>query len=188
VTAMHSVGTLGYLSAQASQRVRAEAEMRMRAAAFERMYDAEAEKYKAAKLFVRQQAMNAACAGTAMSMYTTGAMIHAATTASYYRAHACHTACGCSGKGSAPEITHKEWLPTEAAKEAVAEAKRQAANRRGKERVWYVNAPPPTLNHPPLSLKTSPLFGFMRWRFDSPFAPLVKMFERWAIRTHRRIA
>jgi hypothetical protein len=175
VTAMHSVGTLGYLSAQASQRVRAEAEMRMRAAAFERMYDAEAEKYKAAKLFVRQQAMNAACAGTAMSMYTTGAMIHAATTASYYRAHACHTACGCSGESAAPQVVYKTWNNPKP-KQVEAERDREA-NR-------------PIVTSPPikLSLKTSPLFGYMRWRFDSPFAPLWKWFVRWALSTRRRMA
>lgn len=39
-----------------------------------------------------------------------------------------------------------------------------------------------------LSLKTSPLFGCMRWRFDSPLAPLRDAFVRFAWRVNRRAA
>lgn len=39
-----------------------------------------------------------------------------------------------------------------------------------------------------LSLKTTPLFGHLRWRFDSPFNPLRRQLFRWAYRTHRSMA
>ncbi len=39
---------------------------------------------------------------------------------------------------------------------------------------------------PPLSLKTSPLFGYMRWDFESPFKKLELWFLRWTWRVRRR--
>lgn len=38
-----------------------------------------------------------------------------------------------------------------------------------------------------LTLKTSPLFGYLRWRFDSPFAPLTKAFMKWFTRLAWRV-
>lgn len=41
---------------------------------------------------------------------------------------------------------------------------------------------------PMLSLKTTPLFPHLRWRFDSPFNPLRRRFIRWAWEFQRRQA
>lgn len=41
---------------------------------------------------------------------------------------------------------------------------------------------------PKLSLKTTPLFGHLRYRFDSPFAPLHRWFIRWAWQFQRNQA
>jgi hypothetical protein len=114
--------------------------------------------------------------GTAMSISALGAMNYVATTTqSFNRAHACHTACGCSGESAAPQVVYKTWNNPKP-KQVEAERDREA-NR-------------PIVTSPPikLSLKTSPLFGYMRWRFDSPFAPLWKWFVRWALSTRRRMA
>lgn len=41
---------------------------------------------------------------------------------------------------------------------------------------------------PALSLRTSPIFGFLRYRFDSPLKPIADWIVRWAWRTRRSMA
>lgn len=76
--------------------------------------------------------------------------------------HSCATTCGVSGK--APEaqaqVINKKFLTEE--------------------------RPSQKPSSPRLSLKTTPLFGHLRWRFDSPFKPLSMWFVRLVL-SHRRL-
>jgi hypothetical protein len=114
------------------------------------------------------QAMQNALGGFQQAITTNAMTAQAAhTTASYFYEpntfvagnHTCHTACGCREEARQAEVTHKTWADTKPGK---------------------VN--------PPLSLKTTPLFGFLRWRYDSPFAPLHRWFIRRVFGLRRTLA
>lgn len=45
----------------------------------------------------------------------------------------------------------------------------------------YVVRDPDRVEKPKLSLKTTPLFGHLRWKFNSPFAPASRAFTKWVL-------
>ncbi len=81
------------------------------------------------------------------------------------------------------------WTRSPAERKAeITQAKLEADERRAVEETRFP-FPKEGLTH-----KNSPLFGesvcgrYYRWRFDSPFRPLMRWFTRWAWGVHRGIA
>lgn len=52
----------------------------------------------------------------------------------------------------------------------------------------YMPPAPSRPTHRLVRVKDSPLFGYLRWRYDSPFNPLKEQLIRWAWRTRRGMA
>lgn len=58
-----------------------------------------------------------------------------------------------------------------------------AAKARALQNTWAPTSliQKPASMAPKLSLKTSPLFGHLRYRFDSPFALVARRFDKWVL-------